>query len=233
MKKSILNLIMVGFLGLFLSGCTQSGDQTGIVPAPGVGGPQPASAPPAEGVNPSSGALGAGLDKAVAKDDKASEDDEKTVVVNVGNLGRNNPFRPYVQKSLLASAGLGNLPMINVGALGLPTPPPGKADPNLESLSKVKVGGILYAGSSSSAILNFNGEDYLVHKNDSFQNYRIKDITPNEVVVSYGSNEYRASIGQLIDGTVNAVPVASNSFGSRKIKVGNSTSESTYTFSVK
>ena len=118
-----------------------------------------------------------------------------TVIVGVDNLGRSDPFKPYQEKSLLF-----NIPDV---------PQPPQYDPNspVANLVKIKVNGLLYNPKGSSAIINVNNEDYLVHKGDMIFDYYIKDITYDKIIIRYGNNSYKAGIGEIIDGSVNINPV--------------------------
>lgn len=66
------------------------------------------------------------------------------------------------------------------------------------------VSGILYDKFSPSAILNIEGNDYLVKKGDTVNNYKIMDIEQNSVTVKLGSNTFKAGIGEILtEGAVN------------------------------
>ena len=66
------------------------------------------------------------------------------------------------------------------------------------------VSGILYDASSPSAILNIDGNDYLVKKGDMVNNYKVLDIKRDSVTVKLGANTYKAGIGEILtEGTVN------------------------------
>lgn len=140
--------------------------------------------------------------KPVQKDTKII-DDEESVVVNVSNLGRSNPFRPYSEKSLTINK---QIPIINV-----PQPPQLNADPNYTTLFGIKVSGILYDARRPSAIINVDNMDYLVHKGDFLFNFYVSDITFDKIAIKYGNNVYRAGIGEIIEGIVNINPVNNRS----------------------
>lgn len=81
------------------------------------------------------------------------------------------------------------------------------------------VSGILYDKYSPSAILNIEGNDYLVKKGDTVSNYKILNITQNSVSVSLSGNTYEAGIGEILtEGTVhkNEVSNLNSKFGGRK-----------------
>lgn len=129
-------------------------------------------------------------------------DDEESVVVNVSNLGRSNPFKPYTEKSLI----MNQIPVINV-----PQPPQLNSDPTYTTLFGIKVSGILYDSKRPSAIINVDNADYLVHKGDFLFNFYVNDITYDKVAIKYGNNIYRAGIGEIIEGIVNINPVNNRS----------------------
>ena len=81
------------------------------------------------------------------------------------------------------------------------------------------VSGILYDKYSPSAILNIEGNDYLVKKGDVINNYKVLNIMQNAVTVRLGKNVYTAGIGEILtEGNVNYnnVPNLSNRFGGVK-----------------
>ena len=66
------------------------------------------------------------------------------------------------------------------------------------------VSGILYDKYSPSAILNIEGNDYLVKKGDVVNNYKVLNIAQDSVTVKLGNNTYKAGIGQILtEGSVN------------------------------
>jgi len=137
------------------------------------------------------------------KINNSSEDNEDTVIINVSNFGRSNPFKPYMEKSLYNVNIPTQLPPINV-----PKPPEYNPDPNFNSLFGIKVSGILYDSQKPSAIINVDNSDYLVHKGDFIFNFYVKDITPDKIAIKYQNNVYRAGIGEIIEGIVNINPVS-------------------------
>ncbi len=60
------------------------------------------------------------------------------------------------------------------------------------------VSGILYDKYSPSAILNIEGNDYLVKTGDVVNNYKIVAINQDNVTVKLGSNTYKAGIGEIL-----------------------------------
>ena len=81
------------------------------------------------------------------------------------------------------------------------------------------VSGILYDKRSPSAIINIEGNDYLVKKGDVVNSYKILNIEQNSVTVKLGSNTYKAGIGEILtEGSVNHNDVSnlSKKFGGEK-----------------
>ncbi len=136
-----------------------------------------------------------------------------TVVVSVGGEGRENPFFPYREKKSngLQYAGGGNInfDIIEPPATVLP-------DPEATKLMETTISGIMYETRNPSAIININGQDQLVRKNDKIGGYTILDITKDKVVIKSGTNIYRASVGQSIvneEINFNEIPNLRNKFG--------------------
>jgi len=147
----------------------------------------------------------------------SNADNDETVVINVSNFGRSNPFKPFVEKSLIINETISQPPLINV-----PRPPEYNPDPNLSTLMGIKVSGIMYDASRPSAIIKIDKSDYLVHKGDFLFNFYVKDITSSKVAIKYRNNTYKAGIGEIIEGIVNINPVKN-----KQIYADNKESDST------
>ena len=81
------------------------------------------------------------------------------------------------------------------------------------------VSGILYDKYSPSAIINIEGNDYLVKKGDVVNSYKILNIAQDSVTVTLGGNTYKAGIGEILtEGSVNHNEVSnlSKKFGGEK-----------------
>jgi hypothetical protein len=64
--------------------------------------------------------------------------------------------------------------------------------------------------------LNIEGNDYLVKKGDTVNNYKILNIAKDSVTVKLGSNTYKAGIGEILtEGQLNHsnIPNLNNKFG--------------------
>lgn len=126
---------------------------------------------------------------------------KKDVITIPSGLVKANPFVPYRTLGNEQSTELVN----DVPKFDLVNPPEEFAE-NVEAakIMETVVSGILYDKYSPSAILNIGGNDYLVKKGDTVNNYKIIAIAKDSVTVKLGSNTYTAGIGELIkDGSVN------------------------------
>jgi len=130
------------------------------------------------------------------------------VIINVVNIGRDNPFKPY---------GLKSTDMLNSDNIKLPAgitygdiPPPPTFDPvssgELKNMLECKISGILYDPEGKSvAIVNVKGTDYMVRKGDSVYDYYVERIGKNFITLRYMNNRYTLSPGESTGGTETAV----------------------------
>lgn len=133
-------------------------------------------------------------------------DDEKMTTISLNKFGRSNPFQPFAQRSLTGTniSKVSNLPKLNID---VPPPPLLNNDENIPKFLSIKVNGILYDTAGSSAIVNVNNSDYVVHKGDFIFQYSVVMITPTNVVLRYKNNIFKVAIGDIIDGSINYDPV--------------------------
>lgn len=121
--------------------------------------------------------------------------EEKMVSLSVEDFGRANPFLPS------------NESFANLRKYGFELMTPPESVPETSEAAKVvetKVSGIMYDPNSPSAILNIEGEDYLVRSGDYINNYKVLSISKDLVTVQLGSNVYKAGVGEVIlDGEMN------------------------------
>lgn len=115
------------------------------------------------------------------------EEIEETVIINIVNFGRKNPFRPYGKYSIVSKH----------------SPPPpafnSSVDSQLTELTSSRVSGILFdPGGESFAVINISGKDYMVAKNDSVFGFSVEKITKDNVTLKYGNNTYNVSVGNVI-----------------------------------
>ena len=124
-----------------------------------------------------------------------------------------NPFLPY--RDIGGSTLVNDVPKYDLVA------PPEVVNENSEAarVMDTVVSGILYDKYSPSAILNIEGNDYLVKKGDVVNNYKILAIMQDSVTVKLGSSTYKAGIGEILtEGTINHNEVSnlSKKFGGEK-----------------
>lgn len=103
-----------------------------------------------------------------------------------------NPFLPYRDIS-------GNTLVNDVPKFDL-VEPPDVVNENSDAarVMDTVVSGILYDKYSPSAILNIEGNDYLVKKCDVVNNYKVVNIMQDSVTVKLGNNTYKAGIGEIL-----------------------------------
>ncbi len=124
-----------------------------------------------------------------------------------------NPFLPY--RNINKSSSVTDVPTFDL------VEPPEVINENSDAARVMDtiVSGILYDKYSPSAIINIEGNDYLVKKGDVVNNYKILDIVRDSVTVKLGANTYKAGIGEILtEGTVNHNDVSnlSKKFGGEK-----------------
>lgn len=122
-----------------------------------------------------------------------------------------NPFLPYRNVDDSGIKGP-DVPAFNL------VEPPEMVNENSDAARVMDtiVSGILYDKFSPSAILNIEGNDYLVKKGDVVNNYKILNILQDSVTVKLGENVYTAGIGGILtEGTLNHNDVSNlnNKFG--------------------
>ena len=138
----------------------------------------------------------------------------KTGIISVPvGITKVHPFVPYGE-SISKNSGLDLAPTV----LLEPPTTVGESSDAIRVMDTV-VSGILYDKFSPSAILNIEGNDYLVKKGDVVNNYNVLSITQDSVTVKLGTNVYRAGIGQILtEGSLNHNDVSNlnNKFGGDK-----------------
>lgn len=123
-----------------------------------------------------------------------------------------NPFLPYRD---IGGNSVSDVPTYDLVA------PPEVVNENSDAARVMDtiVSGILYDKFSPSAILNIEGNDYLVKKGDTVNKYKVLNITQNSVTVKLGNNTYCAGIGEILtEGSVNHNDVSnlSKKFGGER-----------------
>jgi len=120
-----------------------------------------------------------------------------------------NPFLPY--REMESRSGI-DVPTYNL----IEPPEDVTGDPDAIRVMDTIVSGILFDKFSPSAILNIEGSDYLVKKNDVDNNYKVVNIAQDSVTVKLGNNVYKAGIGEILtEGEMNYNEVSnlSSKFG--------------------
>ena len=149
----------------------------------------------------------------LADTDLAAASQKKDVISIPSGMVKANPFLPY--RNIGDEPVMSDVPMYDL------VEPPEVIDEGSDAarIMDTIVSGILYDKFSPSAILNIEGNDYLVKKGDVINNYKIVDIMKDSVTVKLGSNTYKAGIGEILtEGTVNHNDVSNlnKKFGGEK-----------------
>ena len=141
----------------------------------------------------------------------------KNVISIPTGIVKANPFVPYrnIGKETIQPALINDVPKFDLIA------PPESLDENSPAakIMDTVVSGILYDKFSPSAILNIDGNDYLVKKGDVVNNYKVVAIAKDSVTVMLGKNTYKAGIGEILtEGDIkhNDVSNLSKKFGGEK-----------------
>ena len=135
---------------------------------------------------------------------------KKGVISIPSGMVKSNPFLPY--RNLGEYTSIDDLPNLEL------IEPPESINPSSDAARVMDtiVSGILYDKYSPSAILNIEGNDYLVKKGDVVNNYKVLSILEDSVTVKLGENVYKAGIGEILtEGTLthNNISNLNNKFG--------------------
>lgn len=140
----------------------------------------------------------------------AGDSDDKMVMVSFENAGRANPFLPVGETKQVTNKELFDFELIE---------PPTNVQPDSHASKIVttKISGIMFDNYNPSAILNIEGNDYLVRSGDVINGYKILAISPSTVTVQLGSNVYKAGVGEVVGGydaiNFNSISNLSSKFG--------------------
>lgn len=142
----------------------------------------------------------------------AATSGKKGVITIPAGTVKANPFVPYRD---LGGTSVSDVPSYNL------VEPPEMLNEGSDAARVMDtiVSGILYDKFSPSAILNIEGNDYLVKKGDVVNNYKVLNIAQDSVTVKLGANTYKAGIGEILtEGTLNHNDVSnlSKKFGGEK-----------------
>lgn len=130
------------------------------------------------------------------------DDTDKMVSVSVENMGRSNPFLPPGEAALISERAKAMADAVPNAKLQYDLLPPletPEVDTDARRAVTTKISGIMYDKSNPSAILNFDGMDYLVRSGDVINGYKVLAIGQSTVTVQVGSNIYSAGVGQLVN----------------------------------
>ena len=120
--------------------------------------------------------------------------EDNSLMVSLGTSGRQHPFLPHAR----AKARVNQVTDFDAVPFEIIEPPTTYlVDPAINKLLEAKITGILYDSASPSAVVVIDGVDEFVKVGDKIFGYTISQITRDKVVISYGSNTFTASIGQL------------------------------------
>ncbi len=154
---------------------------------------------------------------AVASDDDISiissqnKDSSLMVAMSVEDTGRSDPFLPESEKVVVT-------PKPKDFDL-MPPPESISIDSTATEVMGTKVSGIMFDSINPSAILNIGGADYLVRSGDIINGYKVLSIGRDNVTVQFGSNVYKAGVGELFTGegiNFNTVSNLETKFGGAK-----------------
>lgn len=158
-----------------------------------------------------------GVNAAIAPDDVSIVADQAAknssmVAMSVEDMGRSDPFLPDGERVVVKAAP--KKPAYS--SYLLPPPESITVDSMATDVMTTKVSGIMYDKFNPSAILNISGSDYLVRSGDVINGYKVLSIGRETVTVQYGSNVYKASVGELFTGegvNFNTISNLNNKFG--------------------
>lgn len=211
-------LIFLTIIMINTTGCTKNDTESNAANDAIVNVPQPQSEEQAGLVNVDK----IGDSAAIAPDDDVSAPEKKDenssmVSMSIVDMGRSDPFLPGNEVIVVKPK-----PKPPKYANFL-TPPPESiiVDSTATDVMTTKVSGIMFDKFNPSAILNISGSDYLVRTGDIINGYKVLSIGKDTVTVQYGSNVYKASVGELFTGegiNYNTVSNLENKFGSSRNK---------------
>ncbi len=214
LNKKIGILLVVLFLTVVMintTGCTQNNteDISNI--------PSPAQLPKQDvkvGNDGENAAIAKDDDVTIVSDQDALKNENSMVSMSVEDMGRSDPFLPETERIALNT---------KPESLGLLPPPESiVVDTTAVDAMATKVSGIMYDKINPSAILNISGSDYLVRSGDIINGYKVLSIGRDMVTVQYGSNVYKAGVGELFTGegiNFNTISNLESKFGGRKNSV--------------
>ena len=202
-KTAIISILAIIFFAVFVAGCTKKQVDTDSVPDAS----QQIEVPTGENENVE-----------VSVEVPSDDESDNMVALSVEDTGRANPFVPSSEH---VEDVIPNIPQEKLKYDVLTPLPSDATDEAAKKVITTKVSGIMYDKNSPSAILNFDGSDYLVRSGDVLNGFKVLSIGSSAVTVQYGKNIYRAGVGQPVNSgegelNYNAVANLSNKFGGAK-----------------
>ena len=165
-----------------------------------------------------------GVNAAIAPDDVSVVSDQSMsnsgamVAMSVEDMGRSDPFLPEGDAAAVRAKAKAK-PKPSYASYLMPPPESLKVDSTATAIMTTKVSGIMYDKYNPSAILNISDTDYLVRAGDIVNGYKILSIGRETVTVQYGSNVYKASVGEMFTENglnFNAISNLNGKFGGNK-----------------
>lgn len=165
-----------------------------------------------------------GVNAAIAPDDVSVVSDQSMsnsgamVAMSVEDMGRSDPFLPEGDAAAVRAKAKAK-PKPSYASYLMPPPESLKVDSTATAVMTTKVSGIMYDKYNPSAILNISDTDYLVRAGDIVNGYKILSIGRETVTVQYGSNVYKASVGEMFTENglnFNAISNLNGKFGGNK-----------------
>ena len=214
-NKKIGALLFVLFLAVIMfntTGCTQNGSNDINIEKSSTELPE--NKGKADEDRPGKPKIPKDDDLGIVSDEDAAKDDTSMVAMSVEDMGRSDPFLPEFEKVVIK-------PKPKSSDL-LPPPEAIVVDSTATDVMTTKVSGIMFDKINPSAILNISGADYLVRSGDIINGYKVLSIGRDTVTVQFGSNVYKAGVGELFTGdgiNFNTISNLESKFGGVKNSV--------------
>lgn len=215
MNKKIGIFLFVVFLAVIMfntTGCTQNNSTEDITAIPS---PEQTKQNEVKVGNDGVNAAIAGDDDVeIVSDQNALKNNNSMVAMSVEDMGRSDPFLPESEKVVVKPKPK-NFDL-------MPPPESIVVDSTATDVMATKVSGIMFDSINPSAILNISGADYLVRSGDIINGYKILSIGRDTVTVQFGSNVYKAGVGELFTGdgiNFNTISNLESKFGGIKNSV--------------
>ena len=181
-KTAMIGIFAIIFLATFVTGCAKKHADT-------------------EGVPDTSQQIETSMDEngenaEVSIEVPTDDESDNMVALSVEDTGRSDPFVPSSER---VNEVVSNVPQEKLKYDVLAPLDANAEDEAAKKVITTKVSGIMYDKNSPSAILNFDGSDYLVRSGDVLNGFKVLSIGSSAVTVQYGKNIYRAGVGQPVN----------------------------------